>query len=607
MVGPQELLTSASRVCRRWQRLALSPQLWGRVCVRYEEVTDRPWTPETHPPKDAEEALWVHIVDRKRVGELQAILERAPCLRHLQLSVKENLPEAVESALVAARRVPVESLALLQVPFKHTHELLQSNAASLRVLEWRQPKNLEKWDYFVKELDPLEEEDEATAARRHQLEHAEMTRDSYGRRMYNMARGGRAAWRLIATGMPRLEQLAVDWTWKEETDDLFSTDGRRLAVPRWLTDSGKKVASDVVLPSKLTMFRLRAPSQERGVHWQRLWAWPLLAGSASTLRDVAVHLEPCEPQPLLLCRGLRRLRVPLLKGIDRLAANNLHLTSVTLLGDEDGLPYNDLKWDRSYLYENDDEDPNVDPDPATCDTRTSVRFVRTCADLGLELTFLSLEGFKKSSLEEVSDEVGRLTGLTELRVVRSDVRYNAWGALVSAVGKLTKLRRLVVGYASAVPRGMLTRLGAALAPTATLLRLDGFQDCGRLEKEVRGVVAGRLGMHVAVTQPNVKGCRWEQRCELIHNALCDARVLANHGAAPVAPASWSDQRRRKAALLQCELCAQALRFSRSRLEEVAVGERVPLAGDEEMDDFNDSNDGELSDDWCCEDHSEGSW
>ncbi|KAE8740553.1 hypothetical protein FOCC_FOCC013934 [Frankliniella occidentalis] len=192
LVGPQELLTSASRVCRRWQRLALSPQLWGRVCVRYEEVTDRPWTPETHPPKDAEEALWVHIVDRKRVGELQAILERAPCLRHLQLSVKENLPEAVESALVAARRVPVESLALLQ-----------SNAASLRVLEWRQPKNLEKWDYFVKELDPLEEEDEATAA-----------------------------WRLIATGMPRLEQLAVDWTWKEETDDLFSTDGRRLAVPR---------------------------------------------------------------------------------------------------------------------------------------------------------------------------------------------------------------------------------------------------------------------------------------------------------------------------------------------------------------------------------------
>ncbi len=56
--------------------------------------------------------------------------------------------------------------------------------------------------------------------------------DSYGRRMHNMARGGRAFWRLVATGVPQLEQLVVDWTWREETDDLFSADARRLVMPR---------------------------------------------------------------------------------------------------------------------------------------------------------------------------------------------------------------------------------------------------------------------------------------------------------------------------------------------------------------------------------------
>ncbi len=75
------------------------------------------------------------------------------------------------------------------------------------------------------------------------------------------------------------------------------------------------------------------------------------------------------------------------------------------------------------------------------------------------------------------------------------------------------LRPWPAGYASLIPKGMLARLGAALPPACTFLRLDGFgyQDCGRLEAELRAVVAGRAGMHVAVTQPNVSGCRWDQR------------------------------------------------------------------------------------------------
>ncbi len=71
--------------------------------------------------------------------------------------------------------------------------------------------------------------------------------------------------------------------------------------------------------------------------------------------------------------------------------------------------------------------------------------MKKCADLELPLAFLSLEGFKMSSLEELGHEVGRLAGLTELRLVRSEVQYNVWGALVSAVGKLKRLRRVVVG------------------------------------------------------------------------------------------------------------------------------------------------------------------
>ena len=49
LVGPEQLLSSVSDVCRRWRRLALDPRLWSRVSLCYEEAADRPWVPETRP------------------------------------------------------------------------------------------------------------------------------------------------------------------------------------------------------------------------------------------------------------------------------------------------------------------------------------------------------------------------------------------------------------------------------------------------------------------------------------------------------------------------------------------------------------------------------
>ena len=85
------------------------------------------------------------------------------------------------------------------------------------------------------------------------------------------------------------------------------------------------------------------------------------------------------------------------------------------------------------------------------------------------------------------------------------------------------------GYASWLPLRGLTQLGAAMPPGLQYLRLDGFgyQQCGRLERELRGLVAGRPGMHVAVTQPNASGCGADGRCDLLHRG-CDTRLLANH-------------------------------------------------------------------------------
>ena len=80
------------------------------------------------------------------------------------------------------------------------------------------------------------------------------------------------------------------------------------------------------------------------------------------------------------------------------------------------------------------------------EVRKSVRFLTACADQRLPLTFLSLEGFSKGSVQELQ-VVGRLAGLRELRVIRSDIRGcdPTWHLLVEAVGLLKDLRRLEIG------------------------------------------------------------------------------------------------------------------------------------------------------------------
>ena len=59
--------------------------------------------------------LWLRIADRRRAGELERALRRVPCLLRLQLSLKRRPPQSVLDALLAARTVPLQSLAMLEV------------------------------------------------------------------------------------------------------------------------------------------------------------------------------------------------------------------------------------------------------------------------------------------------------------------------------------------------------------------------------------------------------------------------------------------------------------------------------------------------------------
>lgn len=576
MLDPVYVLNTVSAVCQRWQRLALDPGLWGRVSLCYTEVTDRTWTPATRPQDICEEpVLLLRIRDRKNAATLESVLRRVPCLLRLQLHLKQRPPAAVESALRAANRPALHSLAVLGVHSKYVTPLLEAHRGSLRAIEWWMPARdtlqdgPEAEDVEEEEMnedfdDPDEdsdesEEDGAPSRRRELL-------GKFGQQKQRTI----AVWRLMAS-MPKLTELVMNCA--------FPSMGwmGMLELDRH-TPPGRNRNPPPAMQAKLVKFRVMGPVSEDEEDWQTQAMWPLLARSTATLRDVELRLEPARIGPLLQCAGLRRVVVPLLDGLHRLADACPLLEDVTLLGNDEDTLLQDL--------EEDSED------------RKSYRFLRACAAKGLPLRSLSLEAFPKYFFQNMFDELlGLFTDLRVLRLIRCDIRGcdGTWYQLIRSVKLMPLLERLEIGHASWIPRGALTRLGAEMPASVAWLRLDGFgyQECDRLERELRAVVASRPGLHVAVTQPNVSGCGLRELCDSQHGGVCDARLIVHH----------RGRKRGPAAAKECRLCKPALGFRRHSVEEVR---EVQAADDEEMDvdgDLDeDDEDGERS--FCCEMHSE---
>ncbi|XP_034247028.1 uncharacterized protein LOC117648574 isoform X2 [Thrips palmi] len=532
----------------------MEARLWSRVCVSFEEAPDKPWEPETRPLGGEGGALWLRIETMRGVGALRRVLLRAPCLRRLQLSFQQPPPEDLRDDLSAACRLPIQELAMLRVPKELALPLIRAQADTLRVLEWRQPKQ--------------------------DLRFAD-TKD-YRPADGDMPYMPENIWATLAR--LSLSELVVDWAWSTSALGLWWITEEMAFFRQQGGQGGGADEAVTGITTRLTKFSLHVTDwrDERSQKWQRVAAWPLLRANAANLRELHLCLDPVPSLEGLGLTSLRAVTVPLKMDLRPLLGCRA-LRSVTLLGEE---VYHTVDATGHGL------------------NRKSVSFLDACAhpESGLPLEALCLEGFSKYSTPQLPGAAAKLASLRELRFIKCHFRAcdGSFYGLQRALGKLRELRRLEVGYATDIRPGTLKRLGAALPPTLRWLRLDIYKECERQDAEIREVVAAHPGLHVVRTRavvdtpPPMADDRsmCPDRCETLHGGRCGAKIVANHSNVVDGQpqGQGTDRGGRSSRLIggrggrgqsvDCDECASVLRYQHTSLTEV---DNAPSAGSHPQD------------------------